>query len=88
MEPVRERLLQKRINALLKTKGHYLVRTPHYSTGFERLGRWSRWCRQECFETHIDLEEMAVRLGCVHYIPQPIYLGQFRAWRNRSPGAR
>lgn len=65
-------ILLKRIEARLDTAGQWLVKTPNGDAAYKELGRWSRWRRNpnrwvagyEVLETHIELLELAKRVGC------------------------
>lgn len=68
---VHEFLLQKRIADRLGEKGQWMVKTPEGDPKHKELGRWSRWRKNpdrwvggyEVLETHIELLELAKRIG-------------------------
>lgn len=82
MDPVREYQLRARITAVIGKAGQWLVRTSLHEPGFEKYGRWSRWGRGHCFETHVDLEELARRVDVAEGLDQKVYLTKFRSWKN------
>lgn len=85
MNPVREYQLRTRITAIISQAGQWLVRTPLHDASFEKYGRWSRWGKNHCFESHIDLEEFARRISVADGLEQKIYLCRVKGFSlNRS----
>ena len=64
-------ILLKRLEARLGSAEQWLQKTPEGDPRFKELGRWSRWRKNpdrrkagfELLEDHIDLLELAARVG-------------------------
>ena len=68
----------KKVEPILSAEKQILVKTPEGHKDFKRLGRWSRQSddKKHVFETHVDLMELAIRIGAT----DPTMYALIREW--------